>query len=193
MANVGDRGGRKCTCCTDPRHDAIDAMLLSGVGSYRVAARFGLPQRSVFRHAHTHLAVALQESEAIRMTLSADNLLAKLSALDERTLRLLDTAERTGQLRTALAAIHESRANIDGYARLIALGTLLQANTAQSALSTLPGLSPQSKRDILKILIASGAATAKDDTDDPDEHDEKDEKDETEENDDERERRDSAG
>lgn len=188
--------GQPCIVCERPDRAEIElAMLRHDAGMRSLALRFGnVSHASLRRHMLNHLGVTVAQSLEMRMTLSADNLLAKLSALDERTMKLLDTAERTGQLRTALAAIHESRANIDGYARLIALGTLLQANTAQSAQpaqSALPTLPTQSMRDILKILIASGAATAKDD--DPDEHDEKDEKDEHEENDHERERPDSAG
>lgn len=50
--------------------------------------------------------------------LSAENLLAKLGALDEETLQLLNAAIEAGDIRTALAAIRESRSNIEAYARI---------------------------------------------------------------------------
>jgi hypothetical protein len=56
--------------------------------------------------------------------LSADNLLAKLGELDEATREILAEARETGNARTALAAIRESRANIESFAHIGPLSDL---------------------------------------------------------------------
>ena len=50
--------------------------------------------------------------------LSAENLLAKLGELDTITRELLEEARKRRDLRTALAAVRESRGNVDSYARI---------------------------------------------------------------------------
>ncbi len=50
--------------------------------------------------------------------LSSQNLLDRLSHLDEMTLEMLTEARTSGDLRTALSAVRESRGNIEVYSRI---------------------------------------------------------------------------
>jgi hypothetical protein len=52
--------------------------------------------------------------------LSSDNLLAKLGALDQMTTEMLEQARHGGDIRTALAAVRESRGNIEAFSRISA-------------------------------------------------------------------------
>ena len=128
---------RLCTICTHPRRLEIDLALVMHSGGYRnIGKRFGVGYQAVYQHDHNHLANSLYLSQGLTAMLSADNLLAKLSDLDQRTLKLLDTAETSGDIRTALSAIRESRGNIEAFARLGPMSELEQRlNTLEQSLS----------------------------------------------------------
>jgi len=111
--------GRLCTICSHPERQAIDAALLVHEAGYRnIARRFSVDYTVLFRHAQTHLREQIRESKALSEQLRADNLLAKLAALDERTLQALDTAEQQGDLRMVFTGVVVSRGNIEAFARL---------------------------------------------------------------------------
>jgi hypothetical protein len=51
-------------------------------------------------------------------TVDADDLLAQVRMLHERTLRILDTAEAAGSMNVALGAVREARGNVELLAKL---------------------------------------------------------------------------
>lgn len=109
---------RLCSICSSPLVDAVNAALLEHRHGYGyIAGFFGLKRTSLQRHAATHLRAVIAESKELRMALSADNLLDKLSELDAATRDMLVEARTAGDLRTALIAVRESRENISAYAR----------------------------------------------------------------------------
>lgn len=110
---------RLCSVCSHPQRAEVDLALAQHAEGYRnIAQRFGVGAWALYRHEREHLRTSLMQRRDIQAMLSANNLLAKLSALDDRTLGLLVKAEKQGDLRTALLAVRESRGNVESYARL---------------------------------------------------------------------------
>ena len=102
-----------CTICTHEDRKAIDRALVRGESMRALAARYGTVGRmSLQRHRKEHLPELLAKGyEAERMA-EADELLMDVRQLQQRTLLMLQEAERAGDLRTALAAVREARHNI---------------------------------------------------------------------------------
>lgn len=102
-----------CTICAHEDREAIDRALIRGESMRALAARYGtLGRMSLQRHRKEHLPELLAKGyEAERMA-EADELLMDVRQLQERTLLMLQEAERAGELRTALSAVREARHNI---------------------------------------------------------------------------------
>jgi hypothetical protein len=110
---------RLCTVCAHPQRWDIDVELARHTESYRViAGKYGLYRTALQRHERNHMSMSWQQSKELLAMLSGENLLAKLAELDGATREMLDTARKWGDLRTALAAVRESRSNIEAYARI---------------------------------------------------------------------------
>lgn len=104
---------RICTVCSHPQRLSIDtALALVQASNRRIAAQFGLVETSVRRHGADHLPDALARAECARV-LQADDLLGQVGEMREHALDILATAEASGDLRTALAAIREARACLE--------------------------------------------------------------------------------
>jgi hypothetical protein len=111
---------RVCTVCSSPVREAIDRALVAGEPNRRLAADYGLSEASIRRHKAEHLPDALVKAQAALEVLAADDLLSKAQALGARALKILECAEKTGDLRTALHAIRESRGCLELQARMVA-------------------------------------------------------------------------
>ena len=110
----------RCTVCTHPEVEAINAALLKGEPKRRIAADYGLSETSVHRHAARHLPATLTKAAEAEQVASADNLLAQLHALQVSTLAILDKQSKAGgDDRIALSAIREARSNLDLLGRLL--------------------------------------------------------------------------
>ncbi|MGD1147393.1 MAG: hypothetical protein ABR961_05550 [Thermoanaerobaculaceae bacterium] len=104
---------RHCTVCTHPDRDAIDAALV-GRDSYRgVARRFAVGPDAVERHAKAHLPTSLAKAHEVTEVTRADDLLAQVRELQAKAVTILETAERGGDLRSALGAIREARSCVE--------------------------------------------------------------------------------
>jgi transposase-like protein len=110
---------RPCTVCAHSDLDAIDAALVAGGSLRDIARRFGLSKDAVARHRDEHLPAALTEARDAEDAARADDLLAQVRQLQVRAHRILDRAEQTGDLRTALGAIREARGNLELLAKLL--------------------------------------------------------------------------
>jgi transposase-like protein len=102
-----------CTICTHEDRKEIDRALVRGESMRALAARYGTVGRmSLQRHRKEHLPELLAKGyEAERMG-EADELLMDVRQLQQRTLLMLQEAERAGDLRTALGAVREARHNL---------------------------------------------------------------------------------
>jgi transposase-like protein len=104
---------RRCTVCDHLERHSIDEALLTGAPYRSVAKRFGLSESAVYRHKIEHLPAHLLKAKEAEEVATADDLLDQLRNLQAHALDILERAEKTGDLRTALAAISQARGNLE--------------------------------------------------------------------------------
>ena len=110
-----------CTVCAHERRQEIERALLGSEPLRSIAGRFRVTRQSLARHRDNHMPAALVKAREAEEIADADNLLAQVQRLHERTLAILHTAEQRGEKRVALAAIREARANLELVAKLYTL------------------------------------------------------------------------
>ena len=103
---------RRCTVCGHLERHGIDEALVSGAPYRSVAKRFGLSESSAYRHKVDHLPAHLLKAREAEETARADDLLDQVRHLQTRALDILERAEETGDLTTALAAISQAWGNL---------------------------------------------------------------------------------
>jgi transposase-like protein len=104
---------RRCTVCDHPGRHSIDEALVSGAPYRSVAKRFGLSESAVYRHKTEHLPAHMLKAREVEETARADDLLEQVRNLQTHALVILERAEKSGDLRTALAAISQARGNLE--------------------------------------------------------------------------------
>jgi hypothetical protein len=104
---------RKCTVCDHLERHGIDEALVSGAPYRSVAKRFALSESAVYRHKNEHLPAHLLKAREAEVAARADDLLDQVRNLQTHALDILERAEQTGDLRTALAAISQARGNLE--------------------------------------------------------------------------------
>ena len=97
---------RSCTICTHKARADIDGALLAGATLRVVASRFESSLGSVQRH-KAHISAALTLAHEAVQVADADDLLARVRALEAKATRIGDAAEQAGDLRTALQGVRE--------------------------------------------------------------------------------------
>jgi hypothetical protein len=105
--------GRPCSICTHPDLPAINMALVNHKAFRAIACQFSVGWMAVLRHHDDHLPETLTKAKAAEETVQADALLAQLRALRSKAMTLLLTAERAGDIRTALAGVREARATLE--------------------------------------------------------------------------------
>ncbi len=110
---------RVCTICTHPERALIDAALVRSEPIRDIAGRFGIAKSAVARHKADHLPASLVKArDAVEVT-DADKLLRDAGALRAKAISLLLAAERSGDIRTALAGVREARGCLELLAKLL--------------------------------------------------------------------------
>ena len=104
---------RRCTVCDHSERHSIDEALVSGAPYRSVAKRCELSESAVYRHKIEHLPTHLLKAREAEEAAQADDLLDQVMYLQAHALDILDRAEKTGDLRTALAAISQARGNLE--------------------------------------------------------------------------------
>lgn len=100
----------KCSVCADSRIKEINEACVSRTESLRsIAKRMGINPSSMLRHSK-HLPKAIVKASEIKEVREADSLLKYVRGLLGKSIRILDSAEGAGDLRTACSAIREARA-----------------------------------------------------------------------------------
>ncbi len=110
---------RSCTICEHPERAVMDRALAAGASNRSVASLCDVSEAAVRRHKANHLPAKLVIAEKAAEVAQADDLLEEVCGLQARTLAILEAAEETGELRTALAAIREARSNLELLAKLL--------------------------------------------------------------------------
>jgi hypothetical protein len=110
---------RSCTVCSHGESFAInEALVLEKASNRAITRQFGLHHDAVRRHRQHIPELLVKASEAMEVA-QADDLLENVRGLQRRAYAILDTAEETGELRTALAAIREARGSLELLAKLL--------------------------------------------------------------------------
>jgi hypothetical protein len=146
----------------------MNVELVSRVPYRDIERRFGVGRNALKRHAQEHIPKLLVESSRAVDIGNADELLARVESLQGRTLAILEAAEGTGELRTALGAIREARGNLELLGRLA--GELEAGTTVNLYLSPewielraviVGALEPyqDAREDVLKALEGASGAT----------------------------------
>jgi hypothetical protein len=107
---------RLCTiCCSHKSRYDIDSILVDRSLAYRdIAGQFGVSKTAVGRHvSEGHISGLIALAADAERAAQADTLLDRIEALQSRTLALLEATEKTGEHRTALAAVREARGNLE--------------------------------------------------------------------------------
>jgi len=126
---------RTCIVCRHKKRDDIDTDLLGNDTFRNIAARYSVSTGALQKHKKDHLIGKIAEvqwakDEALRQygkealekarneVDHADKLLRQVQDLRQRALSLLDRAEESGDLRTALIGIREARGCIELLAKV---------------------------------------------------------------------------
>ncbi len=100
---------RTCTICEHPNRDEIDHLIINGNTFRHIASQYNFSYRAVKRHKDNHLNKKLAKAKEVQEVVHANSLLGQVRDLQMRALNILDAAEGSGDLRTALTAIKETR------------------------------------------------------------------------------------
>ena len=87
--------------------------MVSGLPYRSVAKRFELSESSVYRHKADHLPAHLLKAREVEEVAQTDELLEQVRHLQAHALDILERAEKTGDLRTALGGISQARGNLE--------------------------------------------------------------------------------
>jgi hypothetical protein len=109
---------RTCTICTHDERHAINVALVQRDPYRHIARQWDVSTGALQRHAKEHLPELLVKAKNAVEVAEADDLLGRVEALQRRTLAILESAEETGELRTALSAIKEARGNLELVGRI---------------------------------------------------------------------------
>ena len=104
---------RRCSVCTSPDRPAVDQALVNHRPFRDITRHFGLKKDALIRHHDAHLADFLLKAKAAEEAAEADDLLAELRDLRDRTYRLLERAEKEGDIKAAFTGIREIRSTIE--------------------------------------------------------------------------------
>jgi len=124
---------KQCPVCIHPERQDIEKALLGSEKLPDIAQRFALSRWSLYRHKQRHLSQQLKKAQKAQEMLQANSLLRQILYLQSKALTILRTAEASGNLKTALAAIREARGNLELLAKL--QGDLAQEGTINITLS----------------------------------------------------------
>lgn len=100
---------RVCTICIHSERSEIEKCLVNAVPYRIIASRFGTSSTALQRHKSDHLPGHIAKAQEAAKVADADDLLAQIKGLRNKSISLLQKAEAAGDLRTALAGVKEAR------------------------------------------------------------------------------------
>ena len=131
---------RTCTICANPDIQAIDQALVAGTPYRAVAEHFEISPPSLYRHQQGHLPATLLKAREVQEVAHADGRMAQVQSLQQKVLEILNRAEGSGDLRSALSALRELRGTVELTARLTWTDVIYQPSyTCDRATQTIRG------------------------------------------------------
>lgn len=130
---------RACTICAHAERAAIDAALAAGTSFRDIALQFAVGFMAVQRHASTHVAQAVAQSQAAREAVAegaALDVVKQLRTINVTTTAILEEARAARDGDLALKAIDRLQRQIELQAKL--LGDLDERSVTQVALIQSP-------------------------------------------------------
>jgi hypothetical protein len=119
IKTVGDNlMPRVCTICNHEDREEIDRRLVNGESYTKIAKEFSVSYPALYRHNDVHIPEALVKAEDAKAIANGDNLLDSIKSLAERATVILDRAEQSGDMKTALGGIREARGCIELLAKI---------------------------------------------------------------------------
>lgn len=100
---------RRCTVCEHPQVNEINKALLNGISLRDLERQYSVSRAALFRHKNEHIPAALMQAKQAQEITKANTLFAQVTQLRDKALAILNRAEQAGDLRTALAAVRETR------------------------------------------------------------------------------------
>ncbi len=104
---------RKCTICSHKKRSAIDKALVERQAFRTIADQFRVSKTALLRHHDDHLPSSLVKAQEATEAAQADALLAQVVDLRDKALGVLEQAEASEDLRTAVSAIREARGCVE--------------------------------------------------------------------------------
>jgi len=115
---MGKRG-RPCTVCQHHKRGEIDKRLAIDSNFAGISRDFaGISEDALKRHKEKHLPGTLAKAENIKEVVKADALLEDVKSLRKKALGILESAEKAGDLKTALLGIREARSCMELLAKV---------------------------------------------------------------------------
>ena len=138
---------RKCKVCSHPKLNEINQSLIKSRNISELSRKYGIPWDSLKRHKELHLPALLQKAREAEEVSQADTLLAQVEELKAKAWKLLNKAERAGDLRTALSGVREAKGCLELLAKM--QGELQQEGTINVSLfiPQIAGIISQEIRD----------------------------------------------
>ena len=104
---------RRCTVCDHDEHHAINVALVQRESYRDIAGRYGVSKSALSRHTQEHLPKLLVKAKDAVEVAEADSLLARIEALQSKTLAALEAVEEERNYPVLLGAVREARANLE--------------------------------------------------------------------------------
>ena len=109
----------KCQCCSHKNAKSINKAIVSGQTLSKIAKEYRVSYNSIYYHSQNHLSVALLKSHKTREFMHSNDLMAEIKSLYERSLIILNKAENSNKLATAVGAIAQVRGNLEFVVKLM--------------------------------------------------------------------------
>jgi hypothetical protein len=109
---------RVCTICAHQQRAEIDRAVLAGMVNRTIAHQFHITHYALLRHKADHLLPELVKAKQAEEVTQATDLLAMVTARDEKAMALLAKAEASGDLRAAGSILRVSLVSLELLARL---------------------------------------------------------------------------
>jgi hypothetical protein len=109
---------RPCTVCTHKDIEEINKRLLGDEIYRTIADDTGLSETSLKRHKAEHIAATAARASKAAEVAKADGLLEDIKGLRQKAMGILQKAEESGDLKTALLGIREARGCLELLAKV---------------------------------------------------------------------------